>query len=70
MVQMFEKHSFSIRKSEKELANLYTSGGTTNAEDIKAEFMSKDNFNASSQLLYSLWIQEIVGRTFTPYKNI
>lgn len=70
MVQMFEKHSFSIRKSEKELANLYTSGGTTNAEDIKAEFMSKDNFNASSQLLYSLWIQEIVGRTFTSYKNI
>lgn len=70
MVQMFEKHFFSIRKSEKELANLYTSGGRTNAEDIKAEFMSKDNFNASSQLLYLFWIQEIVGRTFISYKNI
>lgn len=70
MAQMIEKHSFSIWKSEKELAHLYTSGGRTNAEDIKAEFLSKVTFNASSQLLYSFWIQETVGRTFIFYKNI
>lgn len=56
---MFKKQSFSIWKSGEELAHLYTSGGRTNAEDIKAEFLSKDNFNASSQLFYLFWIQEL-----------
>lgn len=67
---MFEKQSFSIWKSGEELAHLYSSGGRTNAEDIKAEFLSKDNLNASSQLFYLFWIQEIVGRTLISYKNI
>lgn len=67
---MFEIHSFNIWKTGEELAHLYSSGGKTNAEDIKAEFLSKDNFNASPLNYFIHYGHKIIGITLISSKNI